>query len=153
MSQIDGSGGPAGASPTLIGETCVMRWRRLTRGSPAVDVHPDSTGAELFAYVVRGEVELTSGSSTRRVAAGNLIVIPAATRHVHCGPSATATSDSSSSSPRDVDLGWLIRREPRAEPSVSIRCAACALTSLVTRSSSRRSPSRDRCRASPPERS
>jgi mannose-6-phosphate isomerase-like protein (cupin superfamily) len=81
VKQIDGPGGPTNASP-MIGETCIMRWRRLTRGAPAVDVHPDSTGAELFAYIVRGDVELTSGSSTRRIAAGNLIVIPAATRHV-----------------------------------------------------------------------
>jgi mannose-6-phosphate isomerase-like protein (cupin superfamily) len=82
VKQLDGSGGPANASPTIIGETCIMRWRRLTRGAPAVDVHPDSTGAELFAYVVRGEVELTSASSVRRVGAGNLIVIPAGLRHV-----------------------------------------------------------------------
>jgi mannose-6-phosphate isomerase-like protein (cupin superfamily) len=82
VKQIEGSGGPSGAAPTMIGETCVLRWRRLTRGAPAVDVHPDATGAELFAYIVRGDVELTSGSSTLRIAAGNLIVIPAGTRHV-----------------------------------------------------------------------
>jgi quercetin dioxygenase-like cupin family protein len=52
------------------------------RGAPAVDVHPDSTGAEVFLYIVRGDVELTSASLTRRVSAGNLIVIPAGERHV-----------------------------------------------------------------------
>src|SRR6476660_4429989 len=36
VKQIDGPGGPTNASP-MIGETCIMRWRRLARGAPTVD--------------------------------------------------------------------------------------------------------------------
>ncbi len=82
VTQLDGSGGRSHISPTISGETCTLRWRRVLRGAPAVDVHPDSTGAELFLYIVRGDVELSSSASTRRVSAGNLIVIPAGERHV-----------------------------------------------------------------------
>ena len=91
--QLDRPPGSSGISPTIIGETCTLRWRRLARGAPSVDVHPDSTGAELFLYIVRGDVELIAAGITRRVSAENLIVIPAGERHVRLRPVG------------DVDLG------------------------------------------------
>ncbi len=82
ITRLDGSDSRSDISPTIIGDTCTLRWRRVMRGAPAVDVHPDSTRAEVFLYIVRGDAELTGASITRRVSAGSLIVIPAGERHV-----------------------------------------------------------------------
>jgi mannose-6-phosphate isomerase-like protein (cupin superfamily) len=64
---------------TLTGETCTMRWRRVT-GS--VDVRPAATATELFIYVARGAVRLDAGRLTPTLGTGILIIVPATTRHV-----------------------------------------------------------------------
>lgn len=64
---------------TLTGETCTMRWRRITA---SVDVHPDATPTEVFVYVARGSIRLTATGVTSTISSGSLAIIPAKTRHV-----------------------------------------------------------------------
>lgn len=69
----------AGDGSTLTGETCTMRWRLIGRG---VDVHPEPTTTELFVYVARGAVSLAGTPGAAHLAAGTIIIVPAAMRHV-----------------------------------------------------------------------
>jgi mannose-6-phosphate isomerase-like protein (cupin superfamily) len=72
-----------GDGATLTGETCTMRWRRVTR---SVDVHPDPTMTELFVYVARGAVRLVGEAGGETLGAGTLIIVPARVRHVQIAP-------------------------------------------------------------------
>jgi glyoxylate utilization-related uncharacterized protein len=78
VSRID-----AGAGTTLIGETCTMRWRRVTGRT---DLHPAVTTAELFVYIVHGDATLAASGQTFHVGAGTLAIIPAALQHTELRP-------------------------------------------------------------------
>jgi quercetin dioxygenase-like cupin family protein len=76
-----------GAGMTLNGETCTMRWRRVTA---SVDVHPDPTPTELFIYVARGAVRLAGTGQTSTLGVGTVIIVPAATRHLQLSSASSA---------------------------------------------------------------
>ncbi len=72
---------------SLIGEASTLTFRRLSaQAESQTDIRPRATGAEQFAYVVRGEAELVASQIRRRVGAGDLIVIPASAEHVLLRP-------------------------------------------------------------------
>ena len=79
----------AGDGVTFTGETCTMRFRRLTA---AVDVHPDATPTELFVYVARGAVRLEGTEGGTVLGAGTLIIVPARERRVQIAPSGADAS-------------------------------------------------------------
>ena len=79
VAQLDGNGSD-GAGTTITGETCAMRWRRVT--DTPVDLHPAATSGEVFVYVVRGNADLMVLGGPVNVGAGTLVIIPAGLRHV-----------------------------------------------------------------------
>lgn len=72
---------------SLVGEASTLTFRRLSaQAESQTDIRPRSTGAEQFAYVLRGEAELVASRLRRRIGAGDLIVIPASAANVLLRP-------------------------------------------------------------------
>lgn len=66
---------PAAPARWLRGETCLMAWRRLENGAAPVELRAGRV--EHFVYVLRGELQMTSGGARQRIAAGSLVIVPA----------------------------------------------------------------------------
>jgi quercetin dioxygenase-like cupin family protein len=74
ISRMDSGGGEI-----LNGETCTVRWRRL---SQPVDVHNQASATELFVYVARGTVRLAAAGSISMLSPGTVVIVPGTTRNV-----------------------------------------------------------------------
>jgi len=73
--------GPIRESPAsanwLPGETCRLAWRRMASGTAAVEIRAGAV--ERFAYVVSGQIQMSSAAGRDVVKVGSLIVLPART--------------------------------------------------------------------------